>query len=118
MKSPGKAAALAGLLILAACGEERRPLPAFADTGLHRECACVTRARCVSLELIEGEGQDRNFRCRWEDRKLVRATCRYEHRFKPTGKTWSNWKTEVLPFRHLGEKGWCWDRRSPNQVSW
>lgn len=102
---------LGALLALAACaGEDPVPLPTPTDTGLERECPCVTEGRCWTAELADGEGEERNFQCRWEDRAAGRATCRWEHRFKPTNEPWSGWETSVLRFRHLGEKGWCWDR--------
>lgn len=72
---------------------------------------------CVALEMIEGESEERNFQCRWHDPNTGRATCSYEHRFKPTNKPWSEWDKMVLSFRHLGEQGWCWDRRS-SQITW
>ncbi|HEU0098424.1 MAG TPA: hypothetical protein VFQ67_06565 [Allosphingosinicella sp.] len=98
-------------LLLAACSEEPIPLPSYEDLSLHRECACVTRGDCVSLELIDGTGEHRNFQCRWTDRQARRAICNSEDRFKPIGGAWSKWERSEFRFRHLGEKGWCWDRR-------
>ncbi|MGA9582067.1 MAG: hypothetical protein WBR13_08880 [Allosphingosinicella sp.] len=99
------------MVLLAACSEAPIPLPAFEDLSLHRECACVTRGDCVVLELIDGESEHRNFQCRFTDRKAKRVVCSSEDRFKPTGETWSNWERSEFRFRHLGEKGWCWDRQ-------
>lgn len=100
------------LTTLAACSAEAPvPLPVFEDLSLHRECACVTRGDCVALEMIDGEGEDRNFQCRRQDRPAGRAVCSSESRFKPAGGAWSGWERSDFRFRHLGEKGWCWDRQ-------
>ncbi len=88
----GREPALAGLLLLAACSEEPIPLPAYEHLSLGRECACVTRGECVAGELIEGEGEHRNFQCRWTDQQAKRAICSSEDRFKPTGGAWSKWE--------------------------
>jgi hypothetical protein len=101
----------AGLLLLSACSaEDPIPLPVYEDLGLHRECACVTRGDCVFVDLIEGTSQHRNFQCRRTDGQAKRAICTSEERFKPTGEAWSDWKRSDFSFRHLGDKGWCWDR--------
>ena len=111
LHSADRRTALAGLLLLAACSEAPTPLPVYEDLSLHRECACVTRGDCVALELIDGEDENRNFQCRWTDKRAKRAVCSSEGRFKPTGGAWSDWERSEFRFRHLGENGWCWDRQ-------
>lgn len=102
---------LGAFLLLSACSSpEPVPLPTHEDTGLERECPCVTQGRCWVAELADGEGEERAFECRWEDRTSGRATCTWEHRFKRPNEPWSGWSKSVLQLRHLGEKGWCWDR--------
>jgi hypothetical protein len=41
---------------LTACAEDPLPLPAYEDMGLHRECACVTRGDCVSVDPDRARG--------------------------------------------------------------
>ena len=114
-----RAAALACLLLLAACsGETPAPpapsLPVVRDSWSDRECACLERGECSTPEAFEGESEDRGFQCRWEDRSAGRAVCSYESRSRPADPAaggWTSWEKTSVPFRH-GDKGWCWTARA------
>lgn len=98
-------AALKGALVpsqisLAACATEppEPTLPTLAETAIERECACVERGECAILEIAEGEGETREFQCRWDDQANGRATCTYESRFKLADppSAWSSWSRSTV----------------------
>jgi len=119
------AALATGLFSLAACSRDAPAppalsLPTFADQSLERECDCVTAGRCFIPEAFEGQSENRNFQCRWDDRAGGRATCTFESRSKPDEppSRWSSWSRTTVRFRHVGERGWCWtDRSSENELT-
>ena len=121
----GRLALATGLALLAACSREAPDppalsLPILADQSLERECDCVTAGRCFIPEAFEGQGETRDFQCRWEDRAGGRAACTFESRSKPDAPPprWSPWSRTTMRFRHLGERGWCWyHRTSENELT-
>ena len=103
----------AALALLAGCSTAIE-LPAFEDTYAERECSCVTGNDCPIAEMAEGQSEERQFQCRWQNQAGARSTCTYQTRFLADDVSARDvaWSKVTVRLRHLGSKGWCWTDRS------
>jgi hypothetical protein len=97
---------------LAACSQERPPLPDRAPVSHEKECSYLLGGMRVYDEIPPGLPKDTNFHCKyigWQGRK---AECTYDRQFFDFDGTPDSPPNHMtITMRYIGDEGWCEESR-------